>query len=169
MFPLHPEIPDEGIRVADLFGGRTAQLEAMRTRLTGLMEAEGLPYGKLTHTYNTRLAQELAKWAETQPDGAQIHDALYRAYFVDGVNLADIDELVKIADGLGLSPEEAKDIVENRACKEAVSEDWRRSREVGVTGVPTYMVGDKRVVGAQPYEALEALAVNAGAVRRDTE
>ena len=175
MFPLHPDTPDEGLSLEDLFGGRGAYVDSMRRRLVSLMEAEGLEYGDRTHTYNSRLGQELAKWAERQPGvggrggggGGKIHDALYRAYFVDGVNLAKVDELVRIAESLDLSGDEAREVLETRAEQEAVDLDWARSRQLGVTGVPTFMADNRAVVGAQPYETLEALVVRAGAKRRE--
>jgi predicted DsbA family dithiol-disulfide isomerase len=61
------------------------------------MAEEGLPYAQRTMTYNSRLAQELAKWAETQPDGAKMHDTMYRAYFVDGLNIALVENLMTVA------------------------------------------------------------------------
>ena len=48
----------------ELFAGRDMDLEAMYTRMKSLMNAEGLEYGRRTHTYNSRLAQELGKWAD---------------------------------------------------------------------------------------------------------
>ena len=68
-FPLHPETPPEGVSLDALFGGRADDQtrKARQARMKGLMDAEGLPYGERTHSYNSRLAQELAKWAETQP------------------------------------------------------------------------------------------------------
>ena len=44
-----------------------------------------------------------------------------------------------------------------RKMRAAVDADWARSRALGVTGVPTFVVGRKAVVGAQPYEVLEEL------------
>ena len=46
--------------------------------------------------------------------------------------------------------------------------DWAKSHEYGVTGVPTFVAGGYGVVGAQPYEVLEALAKKAGAAPRAT-
>ena len=74
-FPLHPETPVEGRPLAELFAGREALWEEMRTRLEEAMAAEGLPYGDRSMTYNSRLSQELAAWAVTQPGGDAIHDA----------------------------------------------------------------------------------------------
>jgi len=96
-FPLHPETPQEGRSLEDLFAGRGVDLDGMYTRMKGLMDEEDLPYSHRTHTYNSRLAQELGKWADTQPGGEAIHDALYRAYFVDGVNVGDVEALLKVA------------------------------------------------------------------------
>ncbi len=130
------------------------------------MAEEGLPYGERTMTYNSRLAQELAKWAETQSNGYTIHDALYRAYFVDGLNLAKQDTLLGIVRQLGLFKVAARDTLDSRAYQAAVDADWQRSRDLGITAVPTFMVGDRGLVGAQPYEALERLVVEAGARER---
>jgi len=167
LFPLHPKTPEEGRALEELFAGRLADLDASRRRLTSLMEEEGLPYDKeRTMTYNSRLAQELAKWAETQPGGKGIHDALYRAFFVEGLNIALMDNLLGVVRQMGLPAEEAREALLSRRYRDAVDLDWRRCRELGITAVPTFLVGNKAVVGAQPYEALEKLAVEGGARMR---
>ena len=53
-------------------------------------------------------------------------------------------------------------MIEKRTFKAAVDEDWKLSRQIGVTGVPTFVAGRYGVVGAQPYEALEELVRKAG-------
>ena len=165
-FPLHPETPAEGQSMAALYAGRNVDPDAMYRRMKGLMDAEGLPYGKRTHTYNSRLAQELGKWADTQPGGSAIHDALYRAYFVDARNIGDPDILVGIAQAAGLPAAEARAVLTERRFKDAVDADWAKSRDYGVTGVPTFVAGGYGVVGAQPYEVLEQLLDKVGAARR---
>ncbi|SVB47361.1 uncharacterized protein METZ01_LOCUS200215, partial [marine metagenome] len=162
-FPLHPETPQEGRSLEELFAGRNVDMEAMYTRMKGLMDEEGLPYGKRSHTYNSRLAQELGKWADTQPGGEAIHDALYRAYFVDAVNVGDVDALLTIAGDVGLDVYAAREVLQSRSFSDAVDADWDLSRRYGVTGVPTFVAAQKAVVGAQPYEVLESLLREAGA------
>jgi predicted DsbA family dithiol-disulfide isomerase len=166
LFPLHPDTPDEGLMLEQLFAGRSLDIEAMQARLAALMAEEGLPYGKRTMTYNSRLAQELAKWAETQDGGTAIHDALYRAYFVDGLNIAQIDNLMPVVRKLGLPEDEAREALTSRRFQDAVDADWQRCRNLGITAVPTFVVGNQGIVGAQPYEALESLVVEGGAVER---
>jgi predicted DsbA family dithiol-disulfide isomerase len=162
-FPLHPDTPLDGQSLEDLFAGRGMDMDAMYARMKGLMDDEGLPYGQRTHTYNSRLSQELGKWADTQPGGEAIHDALYRAYFVDAVNVGDVDALLKIAGAVGLDVAAAGEVLESRSFSNAVDADWELSRRYGVTGVPTFVAGRQGVVGAQPYEVLEKLLQDAGA------
>lgn len=162
-FPLHPETPAEGRSLDELFRGRGYDVPKMQAQMRARMEAEGLPYGTRTHTYNSRLAQELAAWADTQPGGEKIHDAMFRAYFVDARNIGDPDVLVGIAQSVGLPAEAAREVIEKRTHKAAVDADWEKSREYGVTGVPTFVVGRHGVVGAQPYEVLEQLVREGGA------
>jgi len=145
----------EGQSLTDLFRGKESEVDAFRQRMKKLMQEAGLPYGDRSMTYNSRLAQELGKWADTQPGGEAIHDLLYSAYFVDNANLADIDTLVAIAETAGLSPGKARDIIEQREFKQAVDDDWRRAYESGITGVPTFTANELMVVGCQPYEILE--------------
>ena len=167
-FPLHPDTPDEGMTLEELFAGRNIDIPAAKDRMVRLMAEEGLPYGDRSMTYNSRLAQEMAKWAEMQQSEGNIHEAFFQAYFVDGVNLAKIDKLVTIAVRLGLSANEARDVLTTRRFRKAVDADWQRSRQLGVTGVPTFVIGEGGLVGAQPYESLEQLVLDAGVETRST-
>jgi predicted DsbA family dithiol-disulfide isomerase len=162
-FPLHPETPPQGRSLADLFAGRNVDRKAMHAQMKARMDAEGLPYGERTMTYNSRLAQELGKWADTQPGGEAIHDALFRAYFVEARDISQTSVLLDIVKQLGLPAEPAQEVLEKRTFKDAVDADWKLSREYGITGVPTFVAGRYGVVGAQPYENLEQLVDKAAA------
>ena len=165
-FPLHPDTPDDGLTLEALFAGRAFDVEAAQLRMAALMAAEGLPFGQRTMTYNSRLAQELGKWGERQPGGEAIHDALFKAYFVDDVNLARVDALVEVARSVGLSADEANRVLAERSFRAEVDADWDRARSHGITGVPTFVVGDRGLVGAQSYEMLEQLVEGSGAGKR---
>ena len=156
-FPLHPETPPEGQSLEDLFRGRNVDRKAMHAQMKARMDAEGLPYGERTMTYNSRLAQELGKWADTQPGGEAFHDAMFRAYFVESRDISQPAVLLEIAEGVGLSVDGAREVLEKRTFKAPVDQDWALSRRYGVTGVPTFVAGRQGVVGAQPYEVLEQL------------
>lgn len=154
--------------MAEHYRSRGIDPEDAHQRMKGLMDAEGLPYGRRTHSYNSRLAQELGTWADTLPGGGdKLHDALYRAYFVDAKNIGDVDVLLEIVASVGLDVAAAREVIETRQFKNAVDRDWAKSAQYGVTGVPTFVAGQRGVVGAQPYEMLERLVTMAGAAKKE--
>jgi len=145
----------------ELFAGRNIDVEAMYTRMKSLMNAEGLEYGRRTHTYNSRLAQELGKWADEHTKKENnynaIHGALYKAYFVNSLNIGSKDILREIAASIDLPKKEVEAVLFDRTHKNAVDADWAKSKEYGVTGVPTFIAGSYKLVGAQPYEMLQQM------------
>ena len=146
---------------------RSAEAIAEKNRnMKGLMDAEGLPFNDRSHTYNSRLAQEIGTWAETQEGGNAIHDKFFEAYFVDGRDIGDIDVILDVVKSVGLDETQARAVLEDRSFKEAVDADWAKSHSYGVTGVPTFVCNRQGLVGAQPYEVLEQLMTEAGAEPR---
>ena len=123
-------------------------------RLRSVADEEDLPFGDRTMTYNSRLAQELGKWAESQSLGDEFHDAAFRAYFADGKNIAQVPVLVELAESVGLDGEAARKVLEERSFDEAVDADWARARMIGVSAVPTFVMGTRGLVGAQPYDTI---------------
>lgn len=149
-----------------MFGPR-ADIDGMIGRLKLLLEQEGLPFDDSRHmTFNSRLAQELAKWGEIKPESDQLNMALYQAYFVDGQNIGELDVLLGVVENVGLPVEEAWETIEKRTMQTAVDSDWRYARSIGVTSVPTFAVGMKGIAGAYPYEQLAQLLEQSGAAKR---
>jgi predicted DsbA family dithiol-disulfide isomerase len=161
-FPLHPETPDDGLTLEELFAGQPIDIKKVMTRLKQVADGLGLPLGERKKTYNDRLAQELEKWAELEGKGGPFHEAVFRAYFVDGKNIGREDELVALAKSVGLPGKKARLVLELRTFKEAVESDWSRSHALGITGVPTFVVDQQTIVGFQPYEELEQFLKTCG-------
>jgi len=113
-----------------------------------------LPFGNREKTYNSRLAQELGKFAEQQRKGDDFHNSVFRAYFADGLNIGLQSTLVDIGAKIGLTSESVQEVLEKRLFKEAVDKDWTRSYQMGVNAVPTFMMNGMPLAGAQPYEKL---------------
>jgi predicted DsbA family dithiol-disulfide isomerase len=160
-FPLHPDTPREGLTLKELFKNRPFDLDAAHARLKALLDAEGLPFNARTHTYNSRLAQELAKGFES------IGPALYKAYFDEARNIGDVEVLVDVARSAGIDSKAAREALNERSFKEAVDLDWEKARRYGITGVPSFVAGGRKLVGAHPYETLEQFVIAAGAERRE--
>ena len=157
VFPLHPETPVEGRELSDLFAGREAMIREMQARLQQVAAVEGLPLTERSRTYNSRLAQELGKWAEEQGTGDQFRHAVYRAYFVEGVNIALHEELLQIAIAVGLPADVARSVLKERSYATAVDADWRRAMDLRINAVPTHLFGEKRLAGFAAYEAFVEL------------
>jgi len=161
-FPLHPETPEEGLTLEELFAGRNIDINKARERLRQVARELGLPLGERKKTYNSRLAQELAKWAELKGVGDQFHKAVFNAYFVEGINIGKVDELILLPKSLGLPEEEAREVLKSRKYKKEVDSDWNYCYAQGVTAVPTFAINHQKAVGFQPYEALEQLLKTKG-------
>ena len=78
-FPLHPETPPEGRTLEALFAGRSVDIPAMLARLRQVATELNLPWGERTMTFNSRLAQELGKWAEDRGRGEAFHGVRIRS------------------------------------------------------------------------------------------
>ena len=152
VFPLHPETPEEGLELAELFAGREADLAAMQARLSRSAAAEGLPLAGRTRTCNSRRAQELGKWAESRGLGDPFRRAVYRAYFVEGSNIALPDQLMGIAGSVGLPADEARSVLAAGSFAAAVDADWQRAGELRITAVPTHLYGGKKLAGFSSYD-----------------
>jgi len=117
----------------------------------------GLPFGEVVNICNTRLAQEMGAWAESENKGTAFHHAAFAAYFVEAKNLADLKVLEDIAGSIGLDADRARCVIEQRTFKTHVDTDWQLAAEYVITAVPTFLMGQERLVGAQPYDKLKQL------------
>jgi predicted DsbA family dithiol-disulfide isomerase len=158
-FPLHPETPQEGRSLEELFAGRNVSIPDMMLHLKKVAASEGLPFGDRAMTYNSRLAQELGKWAEAQGRGDAFHHAMFRAYFAEGRNIAQEAVLLEVAASASLDDAGAGRILQGRVFKDAVDDDWRRAVALGITAVPTFLMDGRRLVGAQAYDVLEKFII----------
>jgi predicted DsbA family dithiol-disulfide isomerase len=127
----------------------------------------GLPFGDRKKTYNSRLAQELGKFAEQKGKGDEFHKTMFRAYFVDGQNIGKPSILMELAKSIHLSDKEVRKVIQDRTYKDAVDLDWKRSHESGVTAVPTFLFNHQRLVGAQNFQTLEKLLLSNNVKRRN--
>jgi predicted DsbA family dithiol-disulfide isomerase len=165
-FPLHPETPVSGLTLEELFAGRPVDVKQVLDRLNHTAKDLGLPFGKRERTYNSRLAHELGKLAEEQGCGQRYHMAAFRAYFANGLNIGLQSTLLDLGTSVGLSAKQVIEVIEKRTFEDAVDKDWKRSHQLGVTAVPTFMINGLSLVGAQPYEKLAQLMESSGIMKR---
>jgi predicted DsbA family dithiol-disulfide isomerase len=149
-----------------LFAGRPINIPQMMEQLIRTAKELDLPFGKREQTFNSRMAQELGKFAEQEGKGDDFHNSVFRAYFADGLNIGLPSTLADISAKVGLGSESVQEVLEKRLFKEAVDKDWTRSYQMGVTAVPTFMMNGMSVAGAQPYEKLVQMMGSHGVKRR---
>lgn len=123
-------------------------------QIKSIADEYGLPYGKRDMTYNSRLAQELGAWADTQENGEALHDKLYKAYFVENHNISDVQVLLSLVEQAGLDVEKAEQVLTQRLFSLEIDQHWQRAQAMGLSGVPTFVCDELYVVGHQQYEVL---------------
>jgi predicted DsbA family dithiol-disulfide isomerase len=159
-FPLLPDIPEDGLLIEELFDNNFPVMNDKIQQLEKKAAEVGLPLAMPSAISNTRLSQELGKWAETKGKSDEYRDGIYEAYFVSGLNIADPSVLLDVVERSQLSREEAQSVLETRSFRQAVDDDWGKSEELKLVAAPTYILNQDKLVGSQPYEKLEGLMIS---------
>lgn len=151
-FPLHPEVPERGTELAELFAGSGYDLKTAHARLRQIAASEGVELAERSRTSNSRRAQELSHWAEEQGRGDTFRRAVYRAFFVELRNIGLVEELAAIATAVGLDAAAARDVLASGSHSAAVDGDWQRAYALGIRGVPAYLCHGRLMTGFRDYE-----------------
>lgn len=97
-----------------------------------------------------------AKYAEAQGKGPEYHDAVYRAYWLEGRSIDDGDVLAEIAQRLGMDGTAFRTALDSRELNVLVNVDIDQARRYGISSVPALVFNNKYLVnGAQPYDVLK--------------
>ncbi|MFK5883832.1 MAG: DsbA family oxidoreductase [Candidatus Izemoplasma sp.] len=105
---------------------------------------------QLTNTFD---AHRVAKWAGTLGQEALVTERFMKAYFSEGANLADYSVLLKLVKELGLDVKACEEVLANNQFTDQVNNEITEAREVGVQGVPFFVLNRKYAVsGAQGEE-----------------
>ncbi|TCM59011.1 putative DsbA family dithiol-disulfide isomerase [Rhizobium sp. PP-F2F-G48] len=161
-YQLNPDLPPEGVdhkaHLAAKLGGSEAVARA-HENLTALGRADGVAFDfdAVTISPNTLDAHRLVRWA--QAEGADIQanvvSGLFRAYFEEGCNLGDRETLIDIAEAGGLDRAVVTALFASNADTADVQTEIEVARDMGVTGVPCFIIESKyAVMGAQSVEVL---------------
>ena len=164
-YELHPDTPPGGMLLADKFGA--ARLKGMHENLKKFAESFGITDMKLRdRSPNTRRALAIAELARDEGKLDVFRDLAMDAHWRRGMDLESDDDLRTVAKEAGLDPEKAIRASSDEKYLDRIDERRREANAVGVTGIPTFVIGNQGMVGCQPYEALEEFAEACGAKRR---
>ena len=171
-FELAPDTPVDfaGSEVDFLVGAKGLPRDRvlqMLDRVTAVAADAGLTYdfGRLQHT-KTLKAHELLHFAKEQGRQLELEERLFAAYFTEGAHVGRADELVRLAEEAGLDGAAARQALDSGRYADAVQEDIEQARQLGISGVPFFVLDGKYgISGAQPPEVF-AQALNQVAAER---
>jgi predicted DsbA family dithiol-disulfide isomerase len=163
-FELNPQLPlageDANEHLMRKYGMGEEQLEANRSAIRERAAALGFAFNmrKGSRIYNTFDAHRLLHWAglENRDRALALKQALLRAYFSDGKNVAEREILVGIARDAGLDADAARRVLESGQYADEVRAQERQFQQAGIHSVPATIVnGQYLISGGQPPEVFE--------------
>jgi predicted DsbA family dithiol-disulfide isomerase len=158
-FFLDPTIPPEGrdfrTHMEAKFG--RDKLKTLNDPLIAAGKEDGIAFAfdQITRAPSSLNAHRLLRWAHLIGSQATVKEALFTAYFCWGKDISDIEVLKTIAIVNGLNGDEMTELLLSDEDKATVYEEAQVAQQMGVTGVPTFVINRKYgMVGAQPVSAL---------------
>jgi predicted DsbA family dithiol-disulfide isomerase len=149
-FQIHPEYPATGIPTEQ----RIAQYGQERYRaiwrnILSLAEGIGLQMNPPPLLTDSLMALEATEYAKGQGKEEAFSRAVYRAYFQEGKNIGDIEVILSLAESVGLASQGVQDHLKDGTYLARIQSFHQEARALGVSGVPTFIVGPAQIVGAQ--------------------
>ena len=157
-FQLNPKMPKEGMDrknyLIKKFGNEKKTIEVYTPIVNKFNENKiDFDLSKIQTTPNTFNANQLIYWSQLEGKGNDIVENLFKAYFLEGKNLGDINCLIEIGIKSGLTKKITSTVFENTKDKKIVQDIENKYRKAGVSGVPTFIINNDYVVpGAQSTE-----------------
>jgi len=153
-FYLRPDTPPEGMELPEYI--KRARANGSEERLRSMASLYGMEFRSTERIYNTRIAHEATEYACEHGKGNEFHKVLFRAVYAEGRDPGAWDVLRSVADEVGLNADEMRSDVESEKYMANVAEQVQWAYQIGVSGVPTYVINDRyALVGAQPYEVFK--------------
>lgn len=159
-YQLDPSVPPEGMDRAEYVRkkfGSPAALEGAHQRLLEMGRAEGIAYNfeSQKRAANTINAHRLARWAAAEGKESDMVTRLFAANFTEGRDVGDLETLADIAGEAGMDRAKIAARLATDEDRDVVLAEIQEAYQIGVTGVPTFILGRRYgVVGAQSVETL---------------
>jgi predicted DsbA family dithiol-disulfide isomerase len=162
-FQLDPAMPREGKDRTEHLISKFGSLERLKPVQATLEQAGqelgiAFAFDRITRTPNTLDAHRLIRWSHSLGLQDQIVEGLFHAYFVEGLDVGNIDVLAGIGDRHGMDGELVHELLTSDADIESVTQQDTMARKFGVQGVPSFLIGGRTLVtGAEDAEVLAAM------------
>ena len=154
--PTLPEVAQESQHdyLVKSKGMSPAQVGSMLENVTRMAKQAGLDYHlDLSIMVNSFRAHRLIQLAKNEGLGDEAEERLFRAYFTEGLNVADTDTLTRLGKEIGLEGARVREALEDNLFAELIRNDIEEAQALGIRGVPFFVFDRKYgVSGAQPPE-----------------
>jgi len=159
-FQLDPSLPEVANETQEDYlvkhkGMSREQVKGLLAHVTQTARQAGLDYNlDKSVMANSQKAHQLIQFAKTKNLGDQAEERLFRAFFTEGKNIADIETLTQLGKDIGLDENELRTAFTDEKHRKLVNDDIQEARNLGVTGVPFFVFDRKYAIsGAQPPQA----------------
>lgn len=161
-FQIHPEWSAEGVSPerAGLPGNSAARIEGWK-RIAAMAEETGLSMKAPSIFTNSRAALAATEFARESGLDEPLEERIYRAYFNDGENIGKPEVVTRIASEAGLDSSAVADAIASPKYEMKLKNNALAAHQRGVSGVPTFFIGEFPLVGAQSPEAMRAILTRA--------
>jgi predicted DsbA family dithiol-disulfide isomerase len=153
-FELHPETPKDGFKMEGLSFPHE-YLEMVMANVKRLADEDGLEI-KFTGTLpNSQLALFISEFARTKGVFDKFHKLVFETYWKEGKDIGDLSLLIDLAESVGLNKEEIMTYIKSDEPIKRMEKNMFELGRCGINGVPTFLIGNRFVVGAQSYEVFQ--------------
>src|ERR1700693_918108 len=157
-FQIHPDWPAQGIAADKLReAGDGASRVALWERIRAMAAAVGFSMKPPTVLTNSRAALAATEFARESGGDEALEERIYRAYFNDGENIGDAGIVTRLAGEAGLDAGEVADAIKSPKYEMRLKNNSLAAHQRGVSGVPTFFIGEYPLVGAQSVDAMRAI------------
>ena len=155
-YELHPEIPQEGydkkLYMQQKFGSSSGR--APYNEITKIGESVGFEFNfsKTERIPNTFMAHRLLWKAEQCDLQTELSEALFEAYFTDGLNIGSKQILAQISESVGMDKKEIINFLDSKEGGQEIADLEMNFIEKSIGAVPTYFINEKYIIqgGQEP-------------------
>lgn len=169
-YELNPWLPPEGMDRQEYRAAKFGSIErsrALDARLIAAGAAEGIPFDfeKIRRTPNTRDAHRLLWLAQRLGKQDAVAEALFRAYFVEGLDVGNSNTLVTIARAADLDSRDIAAFLSGEEGRPEVQAEEDRFRALDIDGVPSFVANGQVIFSGAGDPRLLADAIQTTAQR----
>jgi len=158
-FEIHPETPKDGALIEDLPFPK-GYIETAFTNVKRLADEDGLTLKFSEKLPNSRLALYISEFARKKGKFLQFHKLVLKAYWLEGKDIGDKSLLLDLAESIGLNKKEIENYLNTDEPFKAVQKSLKELRRYGINGVPSFIIENRLIFGAQPYEIFKKVINN---------